>query len=251
MILKQVFYPDLVTVFNKSSGPESFTYAIIDELNPVMEFLKGHLFVSDDESVKWILMELTANAVTAPISYTLGRETGFTRDEMLSAIGTSALWPDLSTRNLSGSSKESVIRIEQVLGISIPQWLSMQLKDRIKLLGLTPVSNWVQITANIDVQQNSYNLSVVSAFPPLKGDIETIRCRFKTPDEITNKIRKERAAFEDKEGIYHMPSFTGGGGMGLLACIRLARENNLYLDYSVQDCAVSGVSFRLANHPIQ
>ncbi len=251
MILKQVFCPDLMTIFDNSSGPEAFTYAIINELEPVMEFLNGHLSISDDESVKWILMELTANAVTAPICYTLGRETGLTRDEMLSAIGTSALWPDLSTRNLSGSSQESVVCIEQVLGISIPEWLSIHLKDRISLLGLTPERNWVQIKVDIDTQQNCFSLSVVSAFPPLKQDVEAIRCRFETPDETTNRIREERTAFEDKDGIYHMPSFTGGGGMGLLACIRLAEKNNLYLDYCVRDNEESGVRFRLGNCAIR
>ena len=251
MDLTRDFYPDLNAVFNNSSGPEAFTYAIIDELHPVMEFLNGHLSISYDEGVKWILMELTANAVTAPIGYILGRETGLTRDKMLSAIGTSALWPDLSTRNISGSSQESVIRIEQVLGISIPEWLSMELKDRINLLGLTPESNWVQIRADIDVQQDYFSLSVVSAFPPLKEDIEAIRCRFETPDEITYRIRKERTAFEDEEGIYHMPSFTGGGGMGLLACIRLAEKRNLYLDYFSKDSEESGLRFRIGNHPIR
>ncbi|RKZ10157.1 hypothetical protein DRQ25_03895 [Candidatus Fermentibacteria bacterium] len=251
MVLKQVFYPNLTTVFDNSSGPEAFTFALIDELVPVIEFLKGHLSVSDDESVKWILMELTANAATAPISYTLGRETGLTRDEMLTAIGTSALWPDLSARSLSGSSQESVVCIEQVLGISIPEWLSLRLKDRICLLGLTPESNWVQIRVDIDVQQDCFSLSVVTSFPPLKEDIEAIRCRFETPDETTCRIRKERAAFEDEEGIYHMPSFTGGGGMGLLACIRLAEKKNLYLDYFSQDLEESGIRFRISNHPIR
>lgn len=249
--MKQDFYPNLESVFNNSSEPEAFTYAIIDELDPVMKFLNGHLSVSVDDSVKWMLMELTANAVTVPISCTLGRETGLTRDEMLSAIGTSALWPDLSKRNSSRSSQESVIRIEQILGISIPEWLSMQLKDRINLLGLTPISNWVQIRANIDVQQNYYSLSVNSGFPPLKGDIEAIRSRFESSDETSIRIRNERKPFEDKDGIYHMPSFTGGGGMGLLACIRLAEEKDLFLDYVVQDDAESGILFRLGNHPIR
>ncbi|MCD4701698.1 MAG: hypothetical protein K8S24_07560 [Candidatus Aegiribacteria sp.] len=208
MDLIQVFNPNLTNTFNNASGPAAFYYSIVDEIDPVMKFLNEHLSISDDETVKGILLELTSNAVTAPIGYTLGRETGLTRDEMFSAIGTSVLWPDLSMRNSSRSSPESLIRIEQLLGISIPEWLSMQLKDRINLLGLTPMSNWVQITANIDVQQNCYSLSVVSAFPALKGDIEAIRYRFESTDEASIRIRNERKPFEDKDGIYHMPSFT-------------------------------------------
>ena len=251
MDLILVFYPNLTNTFNNASGPEAFYYSIVDEIDPVMEFLNEHLSISDDETVKGILLELTSNAVTAPIGYTLGRETGLTRDEMLCAIGTSVLWPDLSMRNSSRSSHESLIRIEQLLGINIPEWLSMQLKDRINLLGLTPMSNWVQITATIDVQQNCYSLSVVSAFPPLKGDIEAIRYRFESTDEASTWIGKERKSFEDEEGIYHMPSFTGGGGMGLIWCIRLADEKNLYLDYFVQDDAGPEIRFRLSNHPIR
>ncbi|MCK5115406.1 MAG: hypothetical protein KAR44_02330 [Candidatus Aegiribacteria sp.] len=251
MYLTQDFCPDLKTVFNHSTNPEAFAMAILGELDPVMEFLSCHLVISDQDNVKWILMELTANAVTTPIGYMLGRETGLTRDEMLSAIGTSALWPDLSMRNSFRSSQESVIRIEQFLRISIPEWLSRQVKDRIIFLGLTPASNWVQISVRIDVQRKSFCISVVSAFPPLKGDIEAIRCRFESTDETSRRIREERKPFEDKEGIYHMPSFTGGGGMGLLACIHLAEEKNLYLDYFVQDGAESEILFRLGNHPIR
>ncbi len=251
MDLTQDFCPDLKTVFKHSTDPEAFTMAILGELDPVMEFLSCHLAISDQDSVKWILLELTSNAVTTPIGYTLGSETGLTRDEMFSAIGTSALWPDLSMRNSFRSAQESVIRIEQFLGISIPEWLSMQVKDRINFLGLTPESNWVQISAKIDVQRKGFCISVVSAFPPLKGDIEAIRYRFESTDETSRRIREERKPFEDKERIYHMPSFTGGGGMGLLACIHLAEEKNLYLDYFVKDDAGSEICFRLGNHPIR
>lgn len=250
MDLIQVFNPNLTNTFNNASGPAAFYYSIVDEIDPVMKFLNEHLSISDDETVKGILLELTSNAVTAPIGYTLGRETGLTRDEMFSAIGTSVLWPDLSMRNSSRSSPESLIRIEQLLGISIPEWLSMQLKDRINLLGLTPMSNWVQITANIDVQQNCYSLSVVSAFPALKGDIEAIRYRFESTDEASRWIGKERKSFEDEDGIYHMPSFTGGGGMGLIWCIRLAEEKNLCLDYEIGNDTGSGIKFILNNHTV-
>ncbi len=251
MDLTQDFCPDLTTVFNHSTDPEDFTYAIIDELDPVMKFLNRHLSISDDDGVKWILMELTANAVTAPVSYLLGRKTGLTREEMLSAFGTSALWPDFSTRNSSRSSQDSVIRIEKVLGVSIPEWLSMNLIDRINRLGLECRSNWVCITASISTADKRFEIVVQSGYPHLRGDIEEIQCRFESPDEISSRIREERTAFEDEEGIYHMPSFTGGGGMGLLACIRLAEEKNLYLDYIVQNGEGSGIRFRLGNHPIR
>jgi len=247
MVLRQEFHPNLKTIFNNSSGPETFTYAIIDELDPVIEFLNRHLSLSDDDSIKWILMELTANAVTAPFSYTLGREAGLTRDEMLSAIGTSALWPDSSMRISSRSSQDSTIRLEKVLGVSIPEWLSMKLKDRMDLLGLTPRSSSVSITASISTEDARFEIVVQSEYPPLRGDIEEIRCRFESTDETFSRIQKERIPFEDEEGIYHMPSFTGGGGMGLLACIRLAKEKGLFLDYDIHEDTGSGVFFILGN----
>lgn len=251
MNLKKEFCPDLMTVFNDSSGPEAFTYAIIDELDPVMEFLNAHLSISDDDTVKWILMELTANAIAAPACYLLGTETGLSREEMLSVIGTSVVWPGTCKCISSEASQESVIRLEEELGVTIPQWLSMNLKDRIGRLGLETRSNWVSITACINTIDKRFEIVVQSEYPPLRGDIEEIRCRFESPDETTSRIREERAAFEDEEGIYHMPSFTGGGGMGLLACIRLAEEKNLYLDYFVQNGTGSGIRFRLGNHPIR
>ncbi len=224
MDLIQIFTPDLKTVFNHSTGPEAFTYAIIDELDPVMEFLNRHLSISDSDSVKWILLELTANAVAAPVCYLLGRKTGLTREEMLSVMETSALWPDLGKRNFSGSSQDSVSRMEKMLGISIPQWLSMKLKDRISLVGLSTENSWVSISLNISTADKLFEIIVQSEYPILDGDVEEIRCRFESPDEISSRVREERTAFEDEEGIYHMPSFTGGGGMGLLACIRLAEK---------------------------
>ena len=63
MDLTQDFFPDLKTVFNHSTDPEAFTMAILGELDPVMEFLSCHLAISDQDSVKWILLELTSNAV--------------------------------------------------------------------------------------------------------------------------------------------------------------------------------------------
>ncbi|MCK4806717.1 MAG: hypothetical protein KAT09_03675, partial [Candidatus Aegiribacteria sp.] len=219
MNLRQNFYPDLNIVFNHGTEPEAFTFAIIDELDPVMEFLNRHLSTSVDDCVKWILMELTANAITAPVCYLLGTKTGLTREEMLSAIGTSALWPDYSLRNSSSSSQDSVTRLEDFLGVSIPQWLSMNLRDRFGRLGLTSNSNWVSIAAHISITDKRYEIVVKSEYPLRRGDIEEIRCRFESPDETSSRIQKERALFEDKDGIYHMPSFTGGGGMGLLACV--------------------------------
>lgn len=251
MSLKMEFYPDLKTIFNHSTGPEAFTYAIIDELDPVMEFLNSHLSISDDDSVKWILLELTANAVAAPACYLLGTETGLSREEMLSVIGTSVIWPDTGKCDSSGASQEFVIRMEKVLGVSISQWLSMNLKDRIGLLGLESRNSWVSIIASISTEDARFEIVVQSEYPPLRGDIEEIRCRFESPDETSSRIQKERTPFEDEEGIYHMPSFTGGGGMGLLACIRLAEKKNLYLDYLVQDDTGSGIRFRLGNHPIR
>lgn len=250
MNLKREFYPNLKTIFNNSSGPEAFTYAIIDELDPVMEFLNSHLSISDNDSVKWILLELTANAVAAPACYLLGTGTGLSREEMLSVVGTSVIWPDIGKCSSSEAPKEFVIRMEKVLGVSIPQWLSLNLKDRISRLGLECRNNWVRITASISTADKRFKIVVQSEYPPLRGDIEEIRCRFESTDETTRRIRKERAPFEDEEGIYHMPTFTGGGGMGLLACIRLAEEKDLYLDYLVQDGAGSGIRFRLGNHPI-
>jgi hypothetical protein len=216
-----------------------------------MEYLNTHISISDDESVKWILLELTANAITAPVCYLLGTKTGFTREEMLSVIGTSVIWPDTGKCNSSGASRKLVIRMEEVLGVSIPQWLSMNLKDRISRLGLESRSSWVSITASIGTEDANFEIVVQSDYPPLRGDIEEILCRFESPDETSSRIQKERVPFEDKEGIYHMPSFTGGGGMGLLACIRLAEKKNLYLDYFSQDGEESRIRFRISNLPIR
>lgn len=250
MDLIQVFYPNLTNTFNNASGPEAFYYSIVDEIDPVMEFLNEHLSISDDETVKGILLELTSNAVTAPIGYTLGRETGLTRDEMLCAIGTSVLWPDLSSRISPVSSQDSVLRMQGVLGVSIPQWLSMNLIDRVSLAGLTFESRWVSITAQISITDERFEIVIQSEYPLLSGDIEEIHCRFETPEEISSRVREERTAFEDEEGIYHMPSFTGGGGMGLLACIRLAEEKNLCLDYEIGKDTGSGIKFILNNHTV-
>ncbi|MCD4774665.1 MAG: hypothetical protein K8S15_01275 [Candidatus Aegiribacteria sp.] len=251
IIVTQEFYPDLETILNRGSGPEAFTMAILGELDPIMEFLCSHLPISHEESVKWILMELTANAITAPISYLLGTKTGLTRDEMLSAIGTSAVWPDSGKENSSSASEEFIIRMEKVLGVSISQWLSMNLTARIGQLVKTSGSSWVSITVYISTAYERFEIVVQSEYPPLRGDIEGIRCCFNSSDETSIRIRKERKPFEDKDGIYHMPSFTGGGGMGLLACIRLAEEKELYLDYIVHDDPETGIHFRLGNHPVK
>jgi len=193
-------------------------------------------------------MELTGNAISAPIGYRLGEGTHLPRRELLSAIGTSAVWPDINLRKQCESSMSGVIRIEKLLGCSIDHWLSMILKDRICYLGLDPITNWVSVTVLINSANTEFMITVQSKYPPLEGDIQEILQRFKSPLELCTRVREERSSFEDKEGIYHMPTFTGGGGMGLLECMRIAAEKGLNLSYCLHNDA--GISLSLANYTI-
>jgi hypothetical protein len=245
----KTFYPEINKVFRCASGPEPFTKALLRELEPVMQFLSSSMPLTGESTIKWILMELASNAVSASTGYLLGKMTGLSRNEMLQAIGTSVVWPDLTRRNKSAASAESTELIEEALGLTIPQWLSMGLRERILRLGLSPEKNWVKIVVNCNTEHYHFNIQVRSEYPSLKEDADEVRCRFESAAAISERILKEHKPFEDEDGIYHMPSFTGGGGMGLLECIRLSENSSLYLNYEIQRDPESRINFTLGNHP--
>jgi len=196
-------------------------------------------------------MELTSNAIFAAAGYLLGRRTGLSRKDMLEAIGTSTVWPDLSRRKTPLSSFEPVYSIEKAFGLSVPEWLSMSLKARILSLGLSPDKSWVRIKVHCDTECQHFNVQVRSEYPALEADVAEVRCRFESTGTTSERILNERKPFEDEDGIYHMPSFTGGGGMGLLECIRLSAENNLYLKYETRNGPEPLIYFNLGNHPAE
>jgi len=72
-----------------------------------------------------------------------------------------------------------------------------------------------------------------------------IRRVFSDPTRSRKEVLQLRRAHTDREGMYHIPSFSGGGGLGLLECIRLARENALELDWNPPSDEREGLSFIL------
>jgi len=92
---------------------------LLGKLDPVMLFLSSHIRLTCEDTIKWMLMELTSNAIFAAAGYLLGRRTGLSRKDMLEAIGTSTVWPDLSRRKTPLSSFEPVYSIEKAFGLSV------------------------------------------------------------------------------------------------------------------------------------
>ncbi|GEM_PF-2328038 len=215
------------------AGPEEFTLALLSRMREVAGFVCNFSRDSsrEPETLAWMLMELTSNAISSAPGSVLGRLTGLTRDEMLGVFGTSVIWPgDADIRHPTGS-EVNLLRVERVLGMKCGEWLDLPALERFTSLELLPGDGWVTVRASVQPEWRSFAVWVSSTHPPLDGDLSLIRRILREPDTSRDEVLDLRKAHTDSDGMYHIPSFSGGGGLGLLECIRLAGENDLELDW--------------------
>ena len=117
-----------------------------------------------------------------------------------------------------------------------------------RALGLAGREDWVSVAVGFPGNEG-FEVFVESAAPLAAEDEAEILRRFADFERTVREIREARKKYEDAEGVFHMPSFTGGGGYGLLACIAAAREAGLFLDYVPRQGPPRTADFRLATFP--
>jgi hypothetical protein len=210
-----------------NEDPALFVYAVNDQLDPLVALIGSADSSVDLEKLRRILMELVSNAVNARLGNRLMKLTGFTRERLLGVFGVNILYPDDTVGRMDYSNPDARA-LETALGMTIPLFVRLTLKEKFTALGVDPEDNWVYLDVLCE-DSGSFWVLVGSSDQVCEGDLREILRRFERLETTKSEIRAERAAYEDERGIFRMPSFTGGGGFGLIWCIEVARNEGLNL----------------------
>lgn len=246
--------PDLTALFTAlPPGPEGFTLALLAETRLVAEFVCGATGTGGPgpETLAWMIMELVSNSISSALGSALGRATGLSRERMLQVFGTSVIWPGEEAIRSPGGTEEDERKLEEALGMGIGAWLDLPALEKFRNLGLLPGEGWVTVHALSDPERMSISVSVRSSHLPLAGDMEVIRHILGSPENSKREILELRKRHTCSSGMYHIPSFTGGGGMGLLECARLSAEHGLELTWESPGMDGTGMEFVLGRNAIK
>ncbi len=232
-------------------NPELLFLAIDQQLEPVVCFLYKRTSRLNLEKVKWILTEIISNALTAPIGTSVIQQTGLPRNQLLEAFGTSVLWPHpaLDYRSLSGP-QHVYHKIESALGHSAADFIRLPLSEKFRLLGIPLSENWIRVIVNCAQETHDLEIIVESDHPPCDEDEAEIMNRFADPALKKAEISSLREKYVDEDGLYHLPSFTGGGGCGLLVCIEASADMRLHFDFLREGIPEGKTRFRIATYPL-
>jgi len=240
--------PDIPSLLAAGDGPEPYTLALLGQLRPLEDWILGSTDAWTPEEagrVRWIAMELVSNAVASALGSALGAASGLSRAPLLDVLGTSAVWPGPRPLRRPGGSESDRETMGRAIRTNPDAWLDLPLAERFAALGIDPARGWVGLSCLLDPATGSFDLRVTSAMPPLPGDLEEIRCSLRDPDSIRARTAAARGPFLDGDGICHMPSFTGGGGLGLVESARVAAGLGLALDAAPDGDEDGAVTVRL------
>lgn len=225
--------PDIQALLVDADGPEPYTLRLIGQLDPVREELTRPPSVCSEEDaveIRWMVMELASNAVASALGHAVGSASGLPRASILDVLGTSAVWPGPEELWRPCGTPVAFRKVSDALGMDPADWLRLPVMEKFMAVGLDIEERWVRITCRFDVRGPEIDIAVSSDFPPMEGDMEEISSRLSDPADSAVRIAETREPFRDEDGMFHMPSFTGGGGMGLVECCRIAGEIGLSLD---------------------
>jgi hypothetical protein len=245
---------DLQTLVEAGStgDPERLFRAVENELEPVVDHLRRHNPPPDLDKLRWILIELVSNSLTAPLGKALGERTGLTRRQLLDAFGTSVLWPHPSGNRIARTEPSGVRgQLEAAVGSSVGEFLKLPLCEKLKVLGISLSEEWLRVVVRVGEARSDFEILVQSDHGPSDDDHREILKRFEDYAGERNKVIELRKTHEDGNGICPIPSFTGGGGAGLIVCIQAAKDLGLHFDYLFDEAKAGRTIFRVATWPIE
>lgn len=245
--MKKRFLPDLTAVIRAASNedPALIVYAINSQLEPVVDRALSSGAEVEREVLLWILMEITLNAVNARIGAGLVETTGYVREKLLEVFGVNILYPDSSADSKDSSVPEATV-VAGRLGMDIPRFVKLSLSGKFSALGVITSPGWVTIDTEVSGSPSGFSILVRSEDPIVDEDHEAILWRYRDPVAARREILEKRKPWGDDEGIFRMPSFTGGGGVGLLACITHAGEAGMNLEYVPEEEGERLACFRVS-----
>jgi len=248
-MIRKRFVPVIHEIVGAASNedPALFVYAVNDQLDPVVGIAGSTGSSVDLEKLRRILMELVSNAINARLGNRLMKLTGFTREKLLGVFGVNILYPDDAVDRMDYSNPDAR-SLEIALGMPIPLFVKLSLKERFTALGVDPEDNWVYLDV-LCGDSGSFRILVGSSDQVCEEDLREILRRFEKLETTKSEIRVERAAYEDDMGIFRMPSFTGGGGFGLVWCIEVARNEGLHITCPSEHGTDQKRAFSVSNIP--
>ncbi len=138
-------------------------------------------------------------------------------------------------------------RVEQRLSMSLERFLSLPQRQKFASVGVFEAPHQILVRCHVAVSTRQVVCDVCSPLPPTDEDLREILVRFQHPEATVHTIQRQRAHRQDADGCYWLPSLTGGGGMGLLACLRKANTADLSLTFLTQAMAKGETVFRLVS----
>jgi hypothetical protein len=229
--------------------PEEVFRAISSELRPVPTFLAANHVAQDCTTrIHWICIELVTNAVNALFSHALIAKTGMSRNTLLSVFAANPLWGEVAFNHVTAqTSGIRMQQIEQCLSMPLERFLTLPQHQKFASVGVFEAPHQIIVRCGVASATRHVVCDVCSPLPPTDDDLHEILARFHEPDATARTIQRQRAHRQDADGCYWLPSLTGGGGMGLLACLRKAHTANLSLTFLKQGVAKGETVFRLSS----
>jgi hypothetical protein len=204
-------------------------HSLNETLAPVVDEVGADLPAGHRETLLWMLMEITLNALNSRLGSALRALSGLSGGRLLDVLGVNVLYPDESVTEMDYSGPEAK-RLAGLLGMDLEEFVRLPLRGKFDALGVPLSPGWVTLETRTR-EQGSYAVAIRSLCPLHEEDHREVLKRFEDPDGAREEVLERRKPWGDDQGVYRMPSFTGGGGMGLLECIRMAGECGMELEY--------------------
>lgn len=224
--------PDIRAILDRTlnEDPATFVYAVNDQLAPVAHIIEETGIEFDGEGLIWVLMELVSNAVNARLGNRLMEFTDLGRNDLLEGIGLNIIYP-LEGSSVGVACREIGDLLTNAMGVTFQVFIGMPLLDKFEVLGIDPDDGWITLIVRIPDSESVFSVTVESDDRVCDDDHAEISRRFNDMDKVTAEIDRLRLSHTCEDGSYRIPTFTGGGGYGLIASIRTCSRLGFTLEY--------------------
>ena len=169
---------------------------------------------------------------------------------LLGALDVNPVWGPADSETRAYDAADPALQaLEEAAGRPIRDYLRLRLVEKFRVFGLQGAPDWVRVRASVREGTKDFEVFVESDGAPAPEDAEEIVRRFLDYEGTLAEVKAQAEAYTDARGRMFRPSFTGGGGMGLLVCIRMCETQGLHLDFLREEEKNNLTVFRLASFP--
>jgi len=225
-----------------------FDDIVSSEFNPILEFCSNSKFTEKIRlsAINWIFTEVIINGFRSYIPKRLKEKTGFSYQKLLKEISPNVK-EDIFMKRYNPTNKDTQI-IESAINYDIPSFRKKHFLEQYDILEMN-ISDFNPIVL---AKNSEDELEIFVRFKglPSAEQHEQIVNRFMNYSTTRKKIEEKRSKNKEN-GAIKIPSFTGGGKLALLECIRGTRESDSYFDYAIGKSPLERTIFRLSNKSLK